>query len=117
MCAGRKGGEKSDHGRVMRELHERVLLGEILEGEVTASGSRAENDVAWTYCSRVAPGPGLPLQLPGSERRAGGIAGAQGYMYVASRQRSGTHSRLRTGPRSSHGTNDYEGRGGVAYVE
>jgi hypothetical protein len=37
MCAGRENGEKSDHGRVMRELHEGVLLGKVLEGKVTAS--------------------------------------------------------------------------------
>ena len=38
-----KNGEKSDHGRVMRELYERILLGKILEGHVTAS--RREDEV------------------------------------------------------------------------
>lgn len=51
MCTRRKDDEKtqkSNHGqrRVRRELNESILLGKILEGEVTASGGhgRAEED-------------------------------------------------------------------------
>lgn len=42
MCTRRKYGEESDHGCVMRELYERVLLGKILDGGVTVSCGRAE---------------------------------------------------------------------------
>ena len=55
----------------------------------------------WTHCSRAARGHGLPLRLLGSERHAVVLVSARGYMYVGSRQKSRTHSRLQTMDRST----------------
>ena len=49
-----------------------------------------------THCSRAAQERGLPLRPLGSEQRAVALAGVRGYTCVASRQKSGTHSRPRT---------------------